>query len=71
MKKLFTTLSLACLFSVGYGQNDESCIFNFENSNYCNSDYLFLDTISDTNNIWQIGHPQKAIFNSGEMIYNK
>lgn len=64
MKKLVTTLFLACLFSVGYGQNDESCIFNFENTDYCHSDYLFLDTIPDTNNIWQIGAPQKAIFSS-------
>lgn len=64
MKKLLTSLFLASLFFDGNGQNDESCYFNFENTDYCHSDYLYLDTISDTNNIWQIGHPQKAIFNS-------
>lgn len=64
MKKLFTTLFFACLFSVGYGQNDWGCTINFETNPQCYTDYLWIDSISDTNNIWQIGAPQKILFNS-------
>lgn len=65
MKKLFTTLFLASFVLAGYGQSDLWCQFDFELSDWCQQDYLWRDTISDTNNIWQIGHPQKTQFNNG------
>lgn len=52
MKKLFTTLFLACLFSVGYGQDDPICIIDFENLFDCDEDYYWIDYSSNPNNIW-------------------
>ncbi|MDP4964936.1 MAG: hypothetical protein NWQ55_07680 [Salibacteraceae bacterium] len=48
----------------GFGQR-EGCFdytIDFEES-YC-IDQLKIDTISDTNNVWQIAQPQKTILNS-------
>jgi len=70
MKKFFTTVFVASLFLVGFAQVDQECQYDFENNYGCYNDYLWIDTISDTNNIWQIGVPQKTIFNSAYSLSN-
>ncbi|UTW66823.1 T9SS type A sorting domain-containing protein [bacterium SCSIO 12643] len=41
---------------------------NFEDSNYL--DLIIIDTLSNPNNIWQIGKPQKVLFDSAQTSPN-
>ena len=76
MKKLYLSLIITFLnFSVSYGQllcngsfPDE---FDFDNSGTTHANYwLQIDTVSNPNNIWQIGSPQKTVINSAHSAPN-
>jgi len=43
---------------------------DFENWNYYGKERIFIDTVSNENNIWQIAQPSKVIFNSAYSIPN-
>jgi len=60
MKKIFLLLLLTFTVATSFGQWDWN--LNFEDPSYYNR--VFIDTISNSNNIWQIGTPNKIIFNS-------
>ena len=60
MKKLLLSISMTLIAATSFGQ----MIWNldFENTSYLNR--VIIDTSSNPNNIWQIGHPNKTIFTS-------
>lgn len=61
MKTLILFISLFVISGQIYGQWETSNYsLNFENDVGVST--LSIDTISNPNNIWQIGHPQKALF---------
>jgi hypothetical protein len=67
MNKLI--LSLFILMISLYSFSQDGCMSKFEGSTYqiCN---LSIDTISNPNNIWEIGIPQKIIFDSASSLPN-
>lgn len=67
MKKLFSILLLT-LSTFGYSQNYWYYEINFEDT----SEFfrLNIETVSNPNNIWQIGEPQKSIFQSANSTPN-
>jgi len=70
MKQLLFISFLILQFQFCFGQFDDYMFFDFEDSS--NFEYLYIDTIQNPNNLWQIGHPQKTIFdqayNSGHNV---
>ncbi len=70
MKKGILTLYLSfiALFSFGQDLSFFEYSLNFENSIFL--EHLQIDTISNKNNIWQIGPPQKSVFKKGFSIPN-
>lgn len=60
MKKYLLSITLTLIAATSSGQFAWS--LNFEDTSYI--DRVFVDTISNNNNIWQIGTPSKTIFNS-------
>jgi len=60
MKKLLLSITLILIAATSFGQ--PSWGLNFDNSTYLNR--VVIDTSSNPNNIWQIGHPNKTIFDS-------
>ena len=58
MKRLLLLISLTIIAATAFGQWGWD--LNFENPAYLNS--VVIDTSSNPNNIWQIGHPNKTIF---------
>jgi hypothetical protein len=69
MKKLLLSISLTLIAMISFGQ--VTCGFiampedwNFDGANTPFDYLLQIDTISNPNNIWQIGVPQKSIINS-------
>jgi hypothetical protein len=45
-----------------FGQLDDNYSISFDNQ--YGMQHLFIDTISNPNNIWQVGQPQKTVFSS-------
>ena len=45
-------------------------MLNFENPSYCWGDTLWIDTVSNQNNVWQIGQPNKTTFLSSHSVPN-
>ncbi|MFA6924529.1 MAG: T9SS type A sorting domain-containing protein [Bacteroidales bacterium] len=69
MKKIFTFIVLVfCITSVFCQKRDAVYNINFDDTN--NLSHLFIDTISNPNNLWQIGEPQKTVFTSAHSIPN-
>lgn len=64
MKKVFIVLALLAIVKTSFSQDwlCDNFQLNFEDT-FCLKQ-LTIDTIYDTNNVWQIGIPQKAVFNS-------
>ncbi len=75
MKKLYLLLIITVMvLSVSYGQTcgvgspaDE---FNFDNGITPPNYWLWIDTVSNPNNIWQIGSPQKTVISSAHSAPN-
>lgn len=66
MKKLLLLISLTIVSATSFGQY--SWGLNFDDTTYINR--VKIDTISNPNCIWQIGHPAKTIFNSAYSVPN-
>lgn len=60
MRITYILILLITSFNLSYGQWNWS--INFENDYYI--DQLFIDTVNYPNNKWQIGHPNKIVFDS-------
>ncbi|MBS1778611.1 MAG: T9SS type A sorting domain-containing protein [Bacteroidetes bacterium] len=67
-----TILLFLCLFSIvrGYGQIGDVWDCTFEHPHDTIRGHLFIDTINYKHNIWQIGRPQKAVFDSARTYPN-
>jgi hypothetical protein len=68
MKKIFLLLLILQSSTLLFSQKDWACYINFENNTYCYEDTLFIDNLSNPNNIWQIGVPNKALFDTAYSI---
>ncbi len=53
MKKFFSTVFFSLSFLVGFSQS--FCVYDFEYNYDCLGDTVWIDTVSNPNNIWQIG----------------
>ncbi len=60
MKKILLLMSLTLTVATSFGQSYWN--INFEDTYYL--DRVWIDTVSNPNNTWQIGTPDKIIFNS-------
>jgi len=69
MIKAFTLLLICLNLSMVHSQSwgDNYCLF-FDNGD--NLDHLFIDTVNYPENIWQIGRPQKTVFNEAQSLPN-
>jgi hypothetical protein len=67
MRKIIAVLLISISF-LGYSQDYWDYNINFEDSSQFFR--LEIDTISNPNNIWQIGEPQKIIFTSAYSVPN-
>lgn len=74
MKKIFLLFFFLLHFQNGFSQGEPPCgVFDFENPYYggwCFLTGAYFDTSSISNQIWQIGPPQKVIFNSAHSSPN-
>ena len=66
MKKLLLLTSLTLIAATSFGQSFWN--LNFDDSTYLNR--VVIDTTSNPNNIWQIGHPNKTIFTTSHSSPN-
>lgn len=61
MKNILILYFLSLISIAAFGQlEDDFYILNFDDS--LNLQHLTIDTSSNPNNIWQVGLPQKTIF---------
>lgn len=67
MKKILLIIISISIFQTGYGQFGDNLI-DFEDT--ISFDMLNIDFVANPSNIWQIGRPQKAIFNSAYSFPN-
>ncbi len=70
MKRILLLFGLITIFfSVTFGQLDDFCYYiNFDDQ--YGLQHLTMDTVSNSQNIWQIGYPKKTIFSGGNVISN-
>jgi hypothetical protein len=61
MKKVALIIIILFNFLIAFTQKSDYCLIDFENSN-CNRYEIWIDTLSNPYNIWQIGKPEKSIF---------
>ena len=61
MKKLITILAVLMLTNTTFAQWEYFIDFDSPNSQ---NNHIIIDTISNPDNIWQIGVPSKTIFDS-------
>ena len=66
MKKQLLSISLILLAATSFGQAFWG--LTFDDTTYINR--VIIDTVANPNNIWQIGHPDKTIFNSAHSSPN-
>ena len=68
---LLILLAFFLIIKIGQCQKADIALYNFEtnNINY-EVDTLFIDSIANCNNIWQIGQPNKLIFQSAYSLPN-
>jgi hypothetical protein len=65
MKKILLLVSLLFIGMYSYGQWDyDNYDLNFEQPAYLS--HVIIDTISNPNNIWQIGRPAKTVFTAAQ-----
>jgi hypothetical protein len=66
MKKTLLTAIILLQVFIGYGQHD--CRFNFDQPYYCwycdQNDTIWVSTDAYPNQVWEIGAPDKTIFNA-------
>lgn len=60
MKRFFLSLTLTFIAATSFGQG----VWGIDFEVITVLDRVLVDTIHDPNNIWQIGHPNKLIFNT-------
>jgi hypothetical protein len=60
-KRSLFLFTFAIIVHVGFGQKN-FCIINFEDWSLCWKDTLVIDTVNYPNNNWEIGQPNKAVF---------
>jgi len=61
MKRILLTLGLIItILSTSFGQLEDNYELTFDNQ--WGLEHLFIDTMSNMNNVWQVGIPQKTIF---------
>jgi hypothetical protein len=65
MKKIYSILILSLLTIFSYGQFQY--IIDFD-SPWSENNHIIIDTISNPNNLWQIGVPNKPVFDSAYSI---
>jgi len=69
MNKLLPTLLMLCITSTSFGQWwSMATDINFEDS--LSLEQVIIDTNSNSNNIWQIGPPQKTVFTTANSAPN-
>lgn len=66
MKKLLLIIPFFLVSVVAGAQKDWECSLTFDNPPYisCVQDTLIIDTAGNPDNIWQIGQPNKPVFDS-------
>ena len=69
-KHILLLLTFFLMIKLGYSQRSWQCLLNFETSLHCWGDTLWVDTVNNHNNVWQIGQPNKTIFNSSHSAPN-
>jgi hypothetical protein len=62
MKKLLLSISLTLIAVATFGQLYDNYDLNFENA--IALQHLQIDTLTNQNNLWQVGAPQKTLFTS-------
>jgi len=67
MKKLYLLMILLSSFLLNHAQSDWGSV-NFDDSTWVN--FIFFDTVSNPENIWQIGSPGKANFDEALSLPN-
>ncbi len=68
MKIFILTIFLSCILVELFGQSlgDGNYVLNFEDPSTIN--HLSVDSVTNHNNLWQVGTPQKGIFTSAYSI---
>ena len=66
MKKLLLSVSLTLIVATSFGQSWWG--IDFDSHSYL--ERVYRDTISNPNCIWQVGHPNKIVFDSAHSIPN-
>lgn len=61
MKAIITTITILILSQTAFGQNWYNIDFDSPDSE---NNHIIIDTVSNLNNIWQIGVPDKPVFDS-------
>lgn len=64
------TLPLLLFILVSFTCGAQQFTISFESSDTLYPHICYIDTVSNPNNTWQVGHPQKNIFNSGHYDAN-
>jgi hypothetical protein len=63
MKTILLTISLTMLATISFGQFEWGIDFDPPYYQYV-SDRIIIDTVSNINCLWQVGHPSKVVFSS-------
>ncbi len=67
MKRIITIFTALLLANITFAQTDY--IIDFD-SPYSQNNHIMIDTLSNPNNIWQIGVPDKTVFDSAYSLAN-
>lgn len=67
---LFTLGLLLSITSLSLGQRATDYWFSINFDDQYNLEHLFIDTVSNPNNIWKIGAPNKTIFTTASSLAN-
>jgi len=71
MKRTLITLGISLIItSTSFGQALDEWEYNMNFDSQSSLQHLTIDTISNQNNIWQIGNPQKTIFTNAYSVPN-
>ena len=71
MKKLLLLISLTVVSATSFGQWEyiDNYDMNFEDTASLNH-HLRIDSLTNHNNLWQVGSPQKTVFTSASSLPN-
>jgi hypothetical protein len=64
MKKTYLFFFICLFANTAFCQKDPACYIDFENNFNCWDDTLWIDTVSNPSNVWEIGTPDKSIFSA-------